>query len=173
VINTSMTWPSRSWPIENWQRLADSLIHRNLTVAVVGKDVSSKADKLDKRSTPLAGCRDLVNKLSLDQTNFTIGKCGVFVSCQNGLSVLSGATDTELVILDMAIEWSKRAIYRHESPLYKVTYVKGGCSAYCAMAFQCPHPIRCETFKCRPSYDAVAAAVEDKLSSRGAKIAAA
>ena len=28
VLNTSMTWPTRSWPLENWQRLADELLAR-------------------------------------------------------------------------------------------------------------------------------------------------
>jgi len=50
------------------------------------------------------------------------------VSCQNGLSVLAGATDTEIVVLDMSIEWSKRAVYRNDNPFHKITYVKGNCA---------------------------------------------
>jgi hypothetical protein len=38
VLNTSMTWPTRSWAIENWQRLADELLALGFSVAVVGKD---------------------------------------------------------------------------------------------------------------------------------------
>jgi ADP-heptose:LPS heptosyltransferase len=163
VINTSTTWPSRSWPLERWQRLARVLIERGLTVAVVGKDVASAADGMAKRSEPLEGARNLVNALSLDQTYFTIRKAGLFVSCQNGLSVLAGATGTEIVVLDMSIEWSKRAIYRNESPFHKVTYVKGGCGIYCASGFKCPLPNPAEHFKCVPSYEAVEAAVSAKL----------
>jgi ADP-heptose:LPS heptosyltransferase len=163
VMNTSMTWPSRSWPLDNWQRLANALLARGLTVAVVGKEIRSNADNLVKRSHPLAGCRNLVDQLSLDQTYHTIRKARLFVSCQNGLSVLAGATGTELVVLDMSIEWSKRAIYRHEDPHYKATYVKGGCGIYCGAPDSCPVPENRGEFKCIPSYEAVEAAVLDKL----------
>jgi len=163
VLNTSMTWPSRSWALENWQRLADALRQKGMTVAVVGKDMHSKADKMQKRSAPLNGCRNLVNQLSLDQTFYTIRKSRLFVSCQNGLSVLAGATDTEIVVLDMSIEWSKRAIYRKEDPFYKVTYVKGNCEIYCAYSDGCPLPENRGEFKCIPDYQKVAAVVFGKL----------
>jgi ADP-heptose:LPS heptosyltransferase len=164
VLNTSMTWLSRSWPTERWQRLANALLARGRTVAVVGKDVTSPADNMTKRSAPLEGSRNLVNALSLDQTYFTIRKAGLFVTCQNGLSVLAGATDTEIVVLDMSIEWSKRAIYRGENPFHKITYVKGNCDIYCATGFKCPLPNAAEHFKCVPAYEAVEAAVLAKLS---------
>ena len=125
VLNTSMTWRTRSWTMENWQRLADALLARGLTVAVVGKDVTSPADAIVKRSAPLAGCRNLVDQLTLDQTYFTIRKARLFVSCQNGLSVLAGATDTEIVVLDMSIEWSKRAVYRGENAPHVCKHVRG------------------------------------------------
>jgi hypothetical protein len=163
VLNTSTTWVSRSWPIENWQRLADALTQRGLTVAVVGKDVASVGDAMVKRSAPLRGTRNLVNVLSLDQTYFTIRKARVFVSCQGGLSVLAGATDTDIVVLDMSIEWSKRAIYRNENPFHKVTYVKGGCGIYCGTANQCPLPVAEGQFKCIPAYQDVERAVLGRL----------
>lgn len=163
VLNTSNTWPVRTWPVANWQRLADALIERGLKVAVVGKDVYSKPDDMLKRSPPLARCRNLVNTLSLDQTFFTIRKARLFVSCQNGLSVLAGATDVEIVVLDFSIEWSKRAIYRNEDPRHKVTYVKGACTIYCAVADRCPLPDSGAEFKCIPSYEKVEAAVLAKL----------
>lgn len=163
VLNTSMTWKSRSWPLERWQRLADTLLARGLSVAVVGKDVENPSDQLTKRSPGLAGVVNLANALSLDQTWHTIRKAGLFVSCQNGLSVLAGATDTEIVVLDMSIEWSKRAIYRGDSPFHKVTYVKGACTIYCGTANQCPLPDPADHFKCVPGYEAVEAAVLARL----------
>jgi len=160
VLNTSMTWATRSWPIESWQRLADALLARGLSVAVVGKDVASAADKLQKRSPPLAGgVRNLVNTLSLDQTYFTIAKAGVLVSGQNGLSVLAGATDTHVVVLGLSIEWCKRAIYRHEDPHYKATYVSGACEVYCGHDATCPLPENRGELRCVPGYEAVEAAV--------------
>jgi ADP-heptose:LPS heptosyltransferase len=163
VVNTSMTWPSRSWPLPRWQRLADALVARGVLVGVVGKEVRSSFDNLAKRSYPLDGCTNLVDRLSLDQTYYTIRKARLFVSCQNGLSVLAGATDTELVILDMSIEWSKRAIYRREDPHYKVTYVKGGCGVYCGAPNTCPLPEHHGELRCIPSYEAVEAVVLRKL----------
>jgi len=163
VLNTSMTWPSRSWSIENWTRLAHALLERHLTVAVVGKDTQSQSDRMLKRSPPVDGCRNLVNALSLDQTFFTIAKCGVFVSCQNGLSVLAGATDAEIVVLDMSIEWSKRAIYRQENPFYKATYVKGNCQLYCCSSKACPVPENSGRFECIPTYYRVHSVLFGKL----------
>lgn len=159
VLNTSITWPSRSWPVERWQRLADKLTSMGRSVAVVGKDVENPSDDMVKRSPPLAGVANLANALSLDQTYHTIRKAGLFVTCQNGLSVLAGATGTPIVVLDMSIDWSKRAIYREESPFHEVTYVRGGCEVYCAQAFKCPLPDPADHFKCVPSLEAVEAAV--------------
>lgn len=165
VLNTSVTWASRSWPVERWQRLADTLRGRGLTVAVVGKDVASRADRMDKRSPPLAGCENLVNRLSLDQTYHTLRKAGLFVTCQNGLSVLAGATDVEIVVLDMSIDWSRRAIYRRESPFHKVSYVKGECGVYCGAPERCPLPENAGELRCIPSYEKVEQAVLAKLAA--------
>jgi ADP-heptose:LPS heptosyltransferase len=164
VLNTSMTWPSRSWPLRNWQRLADALLAEGFTVAVVGKTVRSQADGMVKISRGLSGCIDLTNRLSLDQTYFTIAKAGLFVTCQNGLSVLSGATDTEVVVLDRSIEWSKYALYRRENPHYRFTVVKGNCDLYCCRSHACP---MYGEFRCIPGYDEVLRVVWERLPSRG------
>jgi len=162
VINTSVTWPSRSWPIENWQMVADYILEQGYSVAVVGKDTFSKADNMMKKSFGLKGCTDLTNKLSLDQTYYTIRNCALFITCQNGLSVLSGATDTEIIVLDMSIEWSKRAIYRHEDPHYKVSYVKGNCMLYCCQSLTCPV---FGEFRCIPAVDQTLEVVKRKLDA--------
>jgi ADP-heptose:LPS heptosyltransferase len=162
VLNTSMTWPSRSWPLANWQRLADALVDGGNSVAVVGKDVEAPGDLTSRKTSPaLAGCTDLTNRLSLDQTYFTIARTRLFVSCQNGLSVLGGATDTEMVVLDQSIEWSKRALYRHEDPHYRFTLVRGSCEIYCAISHACP--VYGE-FRCIPDFESVWQAVSDKLA---------
>jgi hypothetical protein len=160
VLNTSVTWPSRSWPVENWQRLADFLSAQGYSVTVVGKDVRSRFDGILKKSVGLRNCTDLTNKISLDQTYYTIRNCGLFITCQNGLSVLAGATDAEIIVFDMSIEWSKRAIYRKEDPHYKVSYIKGNCNIYCCNSDKCPVY---EGFRCIPTFDQVLSVVESKL----------
>jgi hypothetical protein len=162
VINTSMTWPSRSWPPDCWQQVADFLVARGNSVAVVGKDTWSTSDNVLKKSYGLKGCIDLTNKLSLDQTYYTINNCRIFVTCQNGLSVLSGATDTEIIVLDMSIEWSKRAIYRKQDPHYKVTYLKGNCDIYCCQALFCP---AYNDFRCLPAVEQVLNSLSNKLDA--------
>ena len=159
VLNTSMTWPTRTWPVEHWQRLADELTAAGLRVAVVGKDVESVVDKMTKRSPPLERVANFVNRLSLDQTYYTIRKARVLVTGQNGLSVVAGATDTHIVVLGTSVDWSKRAIYRNESPHYKVSYVKGTCSVYCGRDKDCPVPEHMGELRCVPGYDAVLKAV--------------
>lgn len=167
VVNTSMTWASRSWPLENWQRLVDILLAQGYSVAVVGKDVQGRADHTLKRSVGLQGCVDLTNRLSFDQTYYTIGKCGLFITCQGGLSVLSGATDAEIIVLDQSIVWSKRAIFRHEDPHYKITYVKGNCDIYCGASFECPREENEGRMLCVPTFDQVLAAVTSKVPPAG------
>ena len=162
VLNTSMTWPSRSWPLEHWQKLADALRSEGCSVAVVGKDWYSAADQMRKISQSLHGCVDLTNRLSLDQTYFTIAKAGLFVTCQNGLSVLSGATETEVMVLDRSIEWSKYALYRNEDPRFRFTIIKGNCDIYCCVSHQCP--VYGE-FRCIPGFDQVWTAVSAKLAT--------
>jgi len=163
VLNTSMTWPSRSWPLDNWQRLADAVRATGRSVAVVGKDVWSPWDQTRKTSQGLEGCVDLTNRLSLDQTYYTIARAGLFVSCQNGLSVLSGATNTEVVVLDRSIEWSKYALYRHEDPHFRFTLVKGNCDIYCCDSQQCPFY---GEFRCIPGLDQVLTCVLGILSEQ-------
>jgi ADP-heptose:LPS heptosyltransferase len=159
VLNTSMTWATRTWPIESWQRLADELSSRGHSVAVVGRDVESVADRMVKRSPTLERATNLVNQLSLDQTYYTIRKAKLLVTGQNGLSVVAGATDTHIVVLGTSVEWSKRAIYRHEDPGYKVTYVKGTCAVYCGRDKDCPVPEHMGELRCIPGYGAVRDAV--------------
>lgn len=159
VLNTSMTWRTRSWPLENWQRLAGELTARGLSVAVVGKDVVSVAEGVTKRSPELQGVTNLSNQLSLDQTYYTLRKAGLFVTGQNGLSVLAGATDTRIVVLGMSIEWSKRAIYRQENPHHRVNYVQGTCLEYCGRMDDCLLPEHKGELRCVPSYESVRAAV--------------
>jgi ADP-heptose:LPS heptosyltransferase len=159
VLNTSMTWPTRSWAAENWQRLADELLARGLSVAVVGKDIVSAGDNMTKRSPELRGVTNLSNRLSLDQTYYTLRKAGLFVTGQNGLSVLAGATDTRIVVLGMSIEWSKRAIYRRENPHYKATYVAGTCDLYCGRQNDCLVPEHKGELRCVPGYEPVRSAV--------------
>jgi ADP-heptose:LPS heptosyltransferase len=132
-------------------------------VAVVGKDVYSPWDQMHKTSQGLRGCVDLTNRLSLDQTYFTIAKAGLFVTCQNGLSVLSGATDTEVVVLDRSIEWSKYAIYRHEDPHFRFTLARGNCDIYCCDGQACP--VYGE-FRCIPSFEKVWACVSGVLGTQ-------
>jgi ADP-heptose:LPS heptosyltransferase len=159
VLNTSMTWETRSWPIQLWQRLADDLLALGFSVATVGKDVTSAADGMTKRSPALQGVMNLANRLSLDQTYYTLCKAGLFVTGQNGLSVLAGATETRIVVLGMSIEWSKRAIYRHEDPHHKVTYVSGTCERYCGRQDNCNLPEYQGELRCVPKYQPVHDAV--------------
>lgn len=163
VLNTSMTWPSRSWPLSSWQRLADALGAEGHSVAVVGKTVYSPWERMTKASEGLRGCADLTNRLSLDQTYFTIARAGLFVTCQNGLSVLCGATGTEVVVLDRSIEWSKYAMYRQEDPHYRFNIVKGACDIYCCDGEKCP--VYGE-FRCIPGFDAVWDCVRGILQGR-------
>jgi ADP-heptose:LPS heptosyltransferase len=165
VLNTSMTWATRSWPVEHWQRLADELLARGLSVAVVGRDVQSVADTMTKRSPELRGVTNLTNRLSLDQTYYTLRKAGLFVTGQNGLSVLAGATDTRIVVLGMSIEWSKRAIYRNEDPHYKATYVSGTCRQYCGRGEDCQLPENKGELRCVPGYAPVREAVLSALDA--------
>jgi len=167
VLNSSETWPTRTWPRENWQRLADTLTSRGYRVAVVGKDVHSRADEMQKISPPLEGCVNLVNQLSLDQTFFTIAKSGLFVSCQNGLSVLAGASNAQLIVLGMSIDWSKRAIYRQQNPMHKVQYLEGSCEMHCCAERDCPRPDFGGHYFCQPDYAQVEAAVLKTLTGQG------
>jgi len=163
VLNTSVTWPSRSWPLASWQRLADALVAEGRSVAVVGKTLYSPWEQMTKTSEGLTGCTDLTNQLSLDQTYFTIAKAGLFVTCQNGLSVLCGATETEVIVLDRSIEWSKYAMYRHEDPHFRFSIVKGSCDIYCCDGQACP--VYGE-FRCIPGYDRVWQRVSERLAGR-------
>lgn len=74
--------------------------------------------------------------------------------------MLSGATETEVIVLDRSIEWSKYALYRHEDPHYRFSIVKGNCDIYCCDSEVCP--VYGE-FRCIPGFEAVWAAVRSKL----------
>jgi len=101
---------------------------------------------------PVVGPRERRQaRLKCGCSNRTVGACHEF----------DRRRETEIVVLGLSIEWSKRAIYRHESPLYKVTYVTGGCEVYCGQADDCAVPGY--DFKCVPTFEQVKVAVLAKL----------
>ena len=147
-----------------WRAILSAATADSSTRAALRCVVSSMV----KRSPPLERVVNLVNRLTLDQTYYTLRKAGLVVTGQNGLSVVAGATDTYIVVLGTSVDWSKRAIYRHESPHYKVTYVKGTCEVYCARDKDCPVPEHKGELRCVPGYEAVRDAVLAKLPQAAA-----
>lgn len=136
VIHPSVTWGSRTWEMEKWQNLCDSLNKQGIPVVSIGKDSRENSDHLSQEK-PIIPLRienglDLSNKTSLDQTWHILDKSACVITMDSGILHLAGTTNTHIIHLGSSIRSEFRAPYRKGSQSYKYDYVLGKCGIHCA-----------------------------------------
>lgn len=132
VINPSKTWECRTWPKENWERLAELLIKLNIKVVVTGQDITyGDGDHKTFLNLQTEGVINLVNKLNLSQLWHLVDKSLAVITMAAGLLPFAGTTDAFIIHLGSAIHPEYRTPFRNGSQEYKHKFVGGSCGLYC------------------------------------------
>lgn len=92
VFHAAATSPDRIWSIVRWEQLADQLLRRNCSIAVVG---ANKDFYLQERP----GIYNYVGQTSLHQVAALIAEATCFVGPDSGISNVSFTTKTPALVL--------------------------------------------------------------------------
>jgi len=123
LIHPGISDPHRTWPLEYWNKLINSLISSLHDVIIIG---ASSSDGKDAFKIVL----DLTNKLSLLETIVLMRYSDDLISCDSGPIQLAGATDIRII-----------GMYSVVKPEYRLPYRKNGISIGL-------YPHKCEQYPC-------------------------
>ncbi|MAH49822.1 hypothetical protein CMI37_28640 [Candidatus Pacearchaeota archaeon] len=186
AIHVAKTWPSRTWPKEEYKKLIKGLNEVGHPVVLIGLDLppepgTYKTDKTcyDTRDWDFEGL-NFINKNSLDESYCIIKNSEAFITLDSGALHLAGCTDTHIINIGSSINPRFRIPYRHSSQDYKVTFVAGSCDLFCAsdpkysvvehgsLSSVPPVPFCLEekpTFECQPNAEKVINATLETLGT--------
>jgi lipopolysaccharide heptosyltransferase II len=95
---SSLRWPTKQWPIENFARLCDELAKRNIRVVLTGApEDEGLAEELSAltRNKPI----NAAGKTSITELVALVRRCQVFVSSDSAPMHIAAAADVPLVAL--------------------------------------------------------------------------
>ncbi len=95
---SSLRWPTKQWPVENFARLCDELARRNIRVVLTG--TLEDAPLVDEllgltRNKPIVA----VGKTSITELISLIRRCQVFISSDSAPMHVAASVDTALVAI--------------------------------------------------------------------------
>lgn len=96
VVGSSPAWPTKRWPIENFQQLADRLTAKGMRVVLIGSPEDAALVK-DFRKNPLV--TDLTGKTSLEDLVSVMKRVDVLVTGDTAPLHVAAAVRTRLVSL--------------------------------------------------------------------------
>jgi heptosyltransferase-2 len=87
---SSLRWPTKQWPVENFARLCDELAKRNIRVVITGanEDAANLQDLFDlTKNKPI----NAIGKTSITELTALIRRCQVFISSDSApMHIASG-----------------------------------------------------------------------------------
>ena len=192
VIHPVMNWPSRTWPEKKWQELVDKLNDKNIPVIAIGKTSDEFGTFHIEKPTFNINIKNgvnLINKLDIHQAWHILNMSDAVVTCNSGILILAGSTDTNIIEIGSSFEPFFRSPHRKGSQTYKSSCIGGECKIFCAtnMKYNVGHngnhkimgpvpfclergesigdqsePDDVNIYKCHPSVDAVYEKVIEK-----------
>ncbi|WNC89639.1 glycosyltransferase family 9 protein [Paraburkholderia sp. FT54] len=119
--------PNRTWPVQRWAELAQTLIGQGHQVVLIGS-----GDKLRDPSamTEVPGVLSAVNALSAEGTVALMRQSDVLVSADSGPVQLAAASDIGIVVMFSAVAGSCRLPFRHGEAQWRAEEVKPSCGFY-------------------------------------------
>ncbi len=176
VIHIGQNWPSRTWPKDDYENLIKRLNEWGYDVALVGFDVGAEPGQFNHDKS----CYDFenfnfkgvsfMNRTTLDQDFYITKNAELCITMDTGQLHLAGCTDTEILYMGASVNPLWRAPFRKGTQNYKMTFVGGTCTAFCAsdpkfsviehktLNSVPPLPFCLEnrpTYECQPSCDQV------------------
>ena len=150
VFHVTESWPNRTWPSENWQRLVDLIKeHTDFKIVTIGKEHKEMTSKgeISKRAVKLKNI-DLDYCIRNDKLKFqenekmeydTISEMWHIINNGFGLVIfdsgpvhVAGTTDSHIIWMSASVRPEKTAPYRNGCQDYKFHVVNGTCQKYCA-----------------------------------------
>ena len=138
VIHIGQNWPNRTWPKDNYESLIKRLNNSGYDVALVGFDVgiepgSFKTEKscYDFKNFDFNGV-SFMNRTTLDQDLYITKNAKLCITMDTGQLHLAGCTDVEILYMGASVDPLWRAPFRNGSQDYKMTFVGGSCTSFCA-----------------------------------------
>jgi|ETNvirnome_6_100_1030635.scaffolds.fasta_scaffold00125_32 ADP-heptose:LPS heptosyltransferase len=138
VIHIGQNWPSRTWPKDSYENLIKRLNDLGYDVALVGFDVGIEPGQYSHNKS----CYDFenfnfngvsfMNRTTLDQDFYITKNAQLCITMDTGQLHLAGCTDTEILYIGASVNPLWRAPFRNGSQDYKMTFVGGTCTAFCA-----------------------------------------
>ncbi len=95
---SSLRWPTKQWPIENFAKLCDELAKRNIRVVITGSAEDSKiAAELFRltRNKPI----NAIGKTSITELVSLIRRCQVFISSDSAPMHIASSVDAPLIAI--------------------------------------------------------------------------
>ena len=95
---SSLRWPTKQWPVENFARLCDELARRNIRVVITGsQEESAVAEELFRltRNKPV----NAVGKTSITELVALIRRCQVFISSDSAPMHIASGVQVPLVAI--------------------------------------------------------------------------
>ena len=95
---SSLRWPTKQWPVENFAKLCDELAKRNIRVVLTGsKEDELLAEKLLKltRNKPL----NAVGRTTITELAALIRRCSVFISSDSAPMHIASSLDVPLIAI--------------------------------------------------------------------------
>ena len=139
VMNPSITWPSRTWDKNKWQRLINLCNDKNIFVVLVGRGIENASqDDINNLEVGtniglnLSYGLDLQNKTSLDDVWNLLDRADCLICTDSGIMHIAGTTDVQIILLPGSINPYHRLPFRNGSQDYKTEIVYGECKIFCA-----------------------------------------
>ena len=151
VIHPTDSWPNRTWPTSNWQRLVDLIkTHTDMKVVMIGKSHRELAQNnlgyIEKEIIDLKGIDynysdkspDIIHDgcspstlRPISELYHILNNSFGLVSFDSGPIHLAGCTDTNIFQIGASIRWEKTAPYRKGTQLYKFHFTGSDCKIFC------------------------------------------
>lgn len=97
-LGSSLRWPTKQWPIENFAKLCDELAKRNIRVVLTGsKDDAPLAESLMSltRNKPI----NAVGRTTITELGALIRRCKVFISSDSAPMHVASSVDVALLAI--------------------------------------------------------------------------
>ncbi len=95
---SSLRWPTKQWPIENFAKICDELAKRNIRVVLTGSpEDAARTEELLRltRNKPI----NAVGKTSITELIALIRRCHVFISSDSAPTHVSASVDAPLIAI--------------------------------------------------------------------------
>lgn len=127
LVHAGKGWPSKTFPLEYWQEVADALQVEGYKVGLIGASVNEEHNYVPIKAR--SGMIDFRDKLSLGGLIYLLSRASVLISNDSGPIHLAGAFDNGIILIPTCKHPEHLLPYRYGDKNYraKALYKKLAC----------------------------------------------